>query len=228
MSCCRTRVPSHTTHQSLDCPLCIVLQSISPAIRAMQQSQSMRVQTCGIMRHVAMCLLTCRTMFDETGEKLLRSTDLLERLREGLDGPDAWIKWDLARAIARNIVFKLEDPPRRAIATKFWDRFHAGLRSFARHFPNLPPEWVAGDRIDDPTVPLLFHKQAVVCLRCSMPGRVPVHHARGTCLHSCIMHPMATLHSSPLQLHRALRDVMLAARDRLARMPSESKPASER
>lgn len=91
-------------------------------------------------------------MFDEEGERILHETDLYGRLAAALDGPEAWIKWDLARAIARNIKFKLEEPPQRPIATQFWDRLQAEVSAFVRHFPNLPPEWFSGDRIDDPTV----------------------------------------------------------------------------
>jgi hypothetical protein len=101
-------------------------------------------------------------MFDEQGEQILRQTDLLERLHEALDGPHAWIKWDLARAVARNLVFKLEDPPQKPIATTFWHRWRAGLHSFAHHFPNPPTEWGTGDRLDDPTVrPLPSHRSIV-------------------------------------------------------------------
>ena len=91
-------------------------------------------------------------MFDEEAERILHQTDLHERLAAALDGPEAWMRWDLARAIARNIKFKLEEPPQRAIATKFWDRLQEQMGLFVRHFPSLPPEWLTGERIDDPTV----------------------------------------------------------------------------
>jgi hypothetical protein len=91
-------------------------------------------------------------MFDEEGERILHKTDLHDRLTEALDSPNAWIRWDLARAMARNIKFKLEEPPQRAIPAEFWDRVRAELAAFMHHFPSLPPEWLSGDRIDDPTV----------------------------------------------------------------------------
>lgn len=83
---------------------------------------------------------------------MLHQTDLHERLTAALDGPQAWIRWDLARAIARNVKFKLEEPPQRTIATQFWARLQEEAASFVRHFPSLPPDWLTGERIDDPTV----------------------------------------------------------------------------
>lgn len=91
-------------------------------------------------------------MFDEEGERVLHITDLHERLTAALEGPSPWIRWDLARAMARNIKLKLEDPPQRIAPMKFWDRLQAEARAFVHHFPRLPPEWLSGDRIDDPTV----------------------------------------------------------------------------
>jgi hypothetical protein len=127
----------------------------------------------------------CRIMFDEEGEKILHSTDLHERLEAALDGPDAWMRWDLARSMARNIKFKLEEPPQRAIATRFWDRVQYEFNSFVQHFPKVPPEWLEGDRIDDPTVTLPArptryvicdaHEQPIACLPYHMHDIAPVH-----------------------------------------------------
>lgn len=116
-------------------------------------------------------------MFDEEGEKMLHRTDLHERLAAALDGPDAWIRWDLARAMARNIKLKLEEPPQREIATQFWERSQAEANAFMRHFPNIPPEWLSGDRIDDPTV----------CLCCAVllitaAHDMPMHQVLGSLL----------------------------------------------
>eukprot|EP00892_Ulva_mutabilis_P008690 jgi/Ulvmu1/6193/UM028_0049.1 len=91
-------------------------------------------------------------MFDEEGEMILHQTGLHARLTEALDGPDAWIHWDLARAIARNIKFKLEDPPKRPVITKMFDRALPELHSLANEFPNLPSHWMHGDRVDDPSL----------------------------------------------------------------------------
>ena len=64
----------------------------------------------------------CRIMFDEEGERLLRETDLLQRLYAALDGPNAWLNWSVARALARNLVVKLEDPPQRQQRVLGWRR----------------------------------------------------------------------------------------------------------
>lgn len=96
--------------------------------------------------------IKCRVMFDEGGEIVLHETDLHARLAAALDGPAAWITWDLARAIARNIKFKLEDPPKRPIVTGMYHRAVLELTQLFHAFPRLPEHWMHGGRIDDPSV----------------------------------------------------------------------------
>lgn len=96
-------------------------------------------------------------MFDEQGEAVLHETDLHARLATALDGPAAWIKWDLARAIARNIKFKLEDPPKRPLVTGMYDRAVLELAQLFHTFPRLPEHWMHGARVDDPSVRCLLH-----------------------------------------------------------------------
>lgn len=91
-------------------------------------------------------------MFDEQAEILLHSTDLHDRLSTALDGPNSWIEWDLARAIARNIKFKLEDPPQRPVVSGFGRRISLEVAYLRQSFPHLPSHWMHGNRIDDPSV----------------------------------------------------------------------------
>lgn len=105
-------------------------------------------------------------MFDEQGEVILHQTDLHARLAAALDGPEAWIHWDLARAIARNIKFKLEDPPKRPIVTKMHDRAIFEMTQLIHAFPSIPTHWMHGDRIDDPSVRCSCQVELATALPC--------------------------------------------------------------
>lgn len=96
---------------------------------------------------------------------MLHQTDIHARLAAALDGHDAWIQWDLARAIARNIKFKLEDPPKRPVVTRMYDRALSELKLLFNTFPHFPEHWMVGDRIDDPSVRCLdFEMTMYACL----------------------------------------------------------------
>jgi hypothetical protein len=98
-----------------------------------------------------------RIMFDEMGEAQLHHTDLRARLHHALDGPHAWMTWPVPRAVARNMIYKLQNPPRKHHLGGGLRRVRAELELYWRSFPNLPEHAKArgyqdGNRIDDPEV----------------------------------------------------------------------------
>ena len=102
-------------------------------------------------------VVLCRIMFDEVAEEQLRRTDLAERLNAAIDGPDRWIRLSLPRAVARNIVYKLERPALRPYLGTGTEGLRNTLREFYVSFPALPERYSSvarqrGLRGDDPMV----------------------------------------------------------------------------
>lgn len=94
-------------------------------------------------------------MFDDQGEAVLRTTDLDERLSAALDGPQAWLNWDIARAIARNLLYKLHTPPQKPQRVLGYQRLVQDLRNAYDAWPDLTRMLHAtqdGMRMDDPEV----------------------------------------------------------------------------
>ena len=82
-----------------------------------------------------------RIMFDEVAEAQLRRTDLASRLRSAINGPDRWIALSLPRAVARNLLYKLEHPAARPHLGTGLQRVRGELREFWDAFPELPERW---------------------------------------------------------------------------------------
>ena len=61
-------------------------------------------------------------MYDELGEEMLQHSDLRERLVAALDGPAPWLLWDVPRALARNLLHKLDNPPQPERLVYGWRR----------------------------------------------------------------------------------------------------------
>jgi hypothetical protein len=99
----------------------------------------------------------CRITFDENGEAQLHHTDLRARLESALDGPNAWMAWGVPRAVARNLMYKLDHPPQKPHMGGGLRRLFAEVELYWQSFPNLPEHATAqryqdGNRIDDPEV----------------------------------------------------------------------------
>ena len=98
----------------------------------------------------------CRIMFDELGEEILQSSDLMPRLEAALDGPEAWIYWDIARALARNLIVKLQDPPQKTQRIFGFSRAAQDARAAWDAFPSMPQSrgegYMDGNRLEDPAV----------------------------------------------------------------------------
>lgn len=122
------------------------------------------------LSHVVFCWHTCsqeieitcgrrRIMFDEVGEAALHNTDLAARLSAALDGPAAWMAAEVPRAVARNLLAKLGNPPLRPPLGHGLQRLRNEAALYWRAFPSLPEHarsqrstvW-DGNRLDDPMV----------------------------------------------------------------------------
>lgn len=96
-------------------------------------------------------------MFDEVGEATIRSTDLGARLEAALDSPRPWMQRALPRAVARNIVYKLQRPAQRPYLGTGWQRLRAEAAEIWAALPDLPERhtykaYGSGLRGDDPMV----------------------------------------------------------------------------
>jgi hypothetical protein len=162
-------------------PLQIVLPSLNPPAKLGPSLPS--IHKSGLWVHSS-ARSSCRIMFDDTGEEILHSTDLLPRLTAALDGPNAWIGWDIPRSIARNIIHKLKNPPQQTPLVygkwRILRDLQNDLQAYSRPRADLPErrarsQYQDGTRLEDPTV--LFTSYRPLLLRAA---RVWGYCAHGT------------------------------------------------